>query len=240
VTPEAVELSKKVPPLTEELVPLIRENEGPLAVMLANLVSPMQIMSARTPALEHGFVVIPQSFHDLASIADGDTANFEFVVTQGPICYYDNERRTPQETGQREPKLTYHCPSELPVRGATNAPRPDDDPTDITIMDPATGRADTPDGPVRFGVNGGQSRLLGEDSWQAVYLQGIEGLDLSELDLALAEDPPPRADGEQDRASGGGVPSDDGAFPVEPALGAGALVLMVAAGLFGGARRWGS
>lgn len=175
VTPDGVKLARQVSPLTKRVVPLLRENQPALSVMMANLVTPMQIISARTPSLRHGLVVIPEGFNKLASIGSGDTANFEFVVTQGGVCYYDNKRRTPQDVSPREPKLTYHCPSEWPIRGAANAPRPgaEEYPV-ITSADPVTGRAALPDGEtVRMGSNGGQASVLGDQSWTAVFLQGI-------------------------------------------------------------------
>lgn len=176
LTPEGVKLAKKVPELTDRIVPLLHENQPAMSVLLANLVTPAQIVSARIPALEHGLIFIPRAFSRLSSIGEGDTANFEFVVTQGPVCFYDSPRRTPQDVEPKEPALTYHCPSELPVRGAANAPRPaaKDRPV-VTAADPATGRAEVPGSePVRLGSNGGQSSVLGADSWQAIYLQGVQ------------------------------------------------------------------
>ncbi|MPY79983.1 MAG: MCE family protein [Actinophytocola sp.] len=178
VAPDGVTLARQVPPLTERLVPLLRETQPSVSVLLANLVTPAQIVSARIPALEHGLIFIPRSFAELATIGHGNTANFEFVMTQGPVCYYDSPRRTPQETGPKKPALTYHCPSEVPVRGATNAPRPEGGARQrpvVTMADPTTGRAAVPGGrTVRLGNNGGQSSVLGDDSWQAVYLQGVQ------------------------------------------------------------------
>lgn len=174
-TPDGLKLARQVSPLAKRVVPLLRENQPALSVLLANLVTPAQIISARTPALRHGLVVIPEGFRELATIGNGDTANFEFVVTQGGLCYYDNKRRTPQDVAPREPKLTYHCPSKLPIRGAANAPRPGaaEYPV-ITSADPATGRAALPGGEtIRMGSNGGQSSVLGAQSWTAVFLHGI-------------------------------------------------------------------
>lgn len=176
-TPDGVKLAKQVSPLAEKLVPLLRENQPAMSVLMANMVTPMQIISARIPSLKHGLVFIPEGFGRLATIGEGDIANFEFVVTQGSVCYYDNERRTPQETGSREPKLTYHCPSRMPPRGAANAPRPGDTERRpvVTSADPATGRAAVPGGePIRLGSNGGQASVLGDASWQAIYLQGVQ------------------------------------------------------------------
>lgn len=177
VAPEGIELARKVPPLTERLVPLLRQTQPSVSVLLANLVTPAQIVSARIPALEHGLIFIPRSFAELATIGEGNTANFEFVMTQGPVCYYDSPRRTPQQTWPKQPALTYHCPHDVPVRGAANAPRPDGTrqrPV-VTMADPVTGRAVLPGGrSMRLGSNGGQVDVLGADSWQAIYLQGVQ------------------------------------------------------------------
>lgn len=177
-TPAGIKLAKKVPGLTDTIVPLIREQEPHITVLLANLLTPAQIVSARLPALNHGLVFIPQGFSEFASIGKGDYADFEFVFTQGDFCHYDNTRRTPTDTSRRDPKLTFHCPGEGPsIRGAANAPRPGHTPRPvITRVDPATGRAEVPGGtPISLGSSGGQEAVLGEDSWQAIYLQGVQG-----------------------------------------------------------------
>lgn len=178
-TPNGIKLAKKVPTLTETIVPLIREQEPHITVMLANLITPAQMVSARIPALKHGLVFIPAGFDELTTIAAGDYADFEFVFTQGDFCVFDTKRRTPTDTSRRDPKLNYHCPSAGPtVRGAANAPRPGNyTPRPVmTAMDPATGRAEVPGStPVRIGSSGGQESVLGEDSWQAIYLQGVQG-----------------------------------------------------------------
>ncbi|MGH3519909.1 MAG: MlaD family protein [Haloechinothrix sp.] len=176
-TPQALDLAEKVPPFTETIVPLLREQEPSIAVLLANLLTPVQIISARIPALQHGLITIPDGFGALASIVHGDTANFDFVTSQGPTCHFDTSRRVPTDTSSRPPKLTYHCPPGGPVhRGAANAPRPGHEQRPVvTTTDPATGRTEIPGGrPIRLGSNGGQQSLLGGDSWQAIYLQGVQ------------------------------------------------------------------
>lgn len=178
VTPDGVKLARKVAPLAARIIPLLRANEPAMSVIMANAVTPAQIVAARIPALRHGLVTIPKGFSDLASIGTGDTANFDFVMTSGPVCYYENKRRTPQDTSPREPKLTYHCDSDLPVRGAANAPRPagatERRPV-VTMSDPATGRTAIPNSqPVYLGANGGQASVLGNQSWQAIYLQAVQ------------------------------------------------------------------
>ncbi|MBA0127339.1 MCE family protein [Haloechinothrix sp. YIM 98757] len=176
-TPHGIELARSVPEVTDEVVPLLRELEPSVSVLLSNLITPVQIVSQRIPALQHGLVVIPDAFSQLASIADGDRANFEFVTTQGGTCYFPEERRTPTDTSEKEPNLGYHCPPDGPtVRGAANAPGPEAQRrTVVTTSDPNTGRTQVPGSdPIRMGSNGGQDDVLGEESWHAVYLQGVE------------------------------------------------------------------
>lgn len=177
-TPNALEVAAKVPPLSDTIIPLLREQEPSITVLLANLLTPAEIVSMRIPALKQGLVTIPAGFGSFGSIVSGDTAQFDFVVTQGPVCYFDKSRRSPTDTSPRPPKLTYHCPAGAPVhRGAANAPRPGHQQRPVvTTSDPATGRAELPGGgAIRMGAGGGQQELLGRDSWQAIYLQGVQG-----------------------------------------------------------------
>lgn len=185
-TPQGLEVAGQVPEFTQEIVPLLRELEPSVSVLLTNLIVPTQIVEQRIPALEHGLIVIPEAFGQLGSIADGDRANFELVTTLGEACYFPEERRTPTDTSDKEANLNYHCPSDGPtVRGAANAPRPGggedgigggaDQQEAVTTSDPSTGRTQVPGSePFRMGSNGGQHEVLGENSWYAVYLQGVE------------------------------------------------------------------
>lgn len=176
-TPQALDVARRLPPLTETIVPLLHEQEPSISVLLANLLTPAEIVSARIPALKHGLITVPAAFGEFGSIVRGDTAYFEFVVTQGQVCYFDKSRRSPTDTSSRPPTLNYHCPQGGPVhRGAANAPRPGHQQRPVvTTSDPATGRAELPGGgTVRMGSRGGQQALLGRDSWQAIYLQGVQ------------------------------------------------------------------
>ncbi|MDV6013756.1 MlaD family protein [Haloechinothrix sp. LS1_15] len=176
-TPHGIELARTVPEVTEEVVPLLRELEPSVAVLLSNLVTPAQIVAHRIPALRHGLIVIPDAFGQLSTIGDGDRANFEFVTTQGGTCYFPEERRTPTDTSPKDPELTYHCPSEGPtVRGAANAPRPEGGSGNpVVTSNPETGRTQVPGSePVRMGSAGGYRELLGDQSWYGVYLNALE------------------------------------------------------------------
>ncbi|RZS31222.1 phospholipid/cholesterol/gamma-HCH transport system substrate-binding protein [Herbihabitans rhizosphaerae] len=174
--PDIRSLVDTTPPFVAQVVPLLRNNQQSIAMLLGNLVSTAQMLAVRTPALSHGLVVIPRAIGELASIGDGNIARFEMVGAQGGVCYYDQQRRTPQETGPREANPGFRCPGGqtdgLGVRGAANAPRPADT-TAVASADPVTGQVRTPSGdPMRLGANGGQNHLLGGMSWSALYLQG--------------------------------------------------------------------
>ncbi|MCJ0901895.1 MlaD family protein [Rhodococcus sp. ARC_M6] len=95
--------------------------------VLTNVVSVAPIISDRTDALETGLVTFPEGLAKLASIVNGDRADFALVATQGPVCNYDTPRREVGDLRPTSPNLAMYCPpdNDLVQRGAQNAPRPD-------------------------------------------------------------------------------------------------------------------
>ncbi|MDI9916534.1 MlaD family protein [Rhodococcus sp. IEGM 1379] len=95
--------------------------------VLANLVAVAPIIADRTNALETGLVTIPEGLAKLASIVNGDRADFALVATQGPVCNYDTPRHEVGDLSPASPSLALYCPpgNDLVQRGAQNAPRPD-------------------------------------------------------------------------------------------------------------------
>lgn len=165
--PRARQLLGTAPDTTKRVAELMRENEPSVTALLGNLVTTGQVVNVRTPALQHGITTLPDTFGKLGSIVHGDTADFDLVVSQGPVCISPTERRSPTRTEPREPDLNWHCPGDRDhqqQRGAANAPRP------TTTYDPATG--DTGAG-FQLGSSGGQSEVLGPRSWYAIPLQGV-------------------------------------------------------------------
>ncbi len=155
------------PETTQRVAELMRESEPSVSALLGNLVTTAQVVTVRTPALEHGITTLPGTFSSLGSIVHGDTADFDLVATQGPVCISPNERRSPTRTEPREPNLDWHCPGDHPrlqQRGAANAPRP------AATYDPATGETGAG---FQLGTSGGQSEVLGPRSWYAIPLQGV-------------------------------------------------------------------
>ncbi|WP_328609486.1 MCE family protein [Amycolatopsis sp. NBC_00345] len=130
--PKATPLLEKAPALLDQLVPLLRDNQQGVSVLLANLVSPLQLVASRTDALGELLTAVPQGLSDLAKAGRGDHAVLTLVLAQGGLCYYPAQRRTPTDTAPRDPGLDYGCTGGqtggFGVRGAANAPRPDPGP----------------------------------------------------------------------------------------------------------------
>lgn len=105
---------------------LFRRYQGDFATMYGDLGVVLPIISDRQAALQSGLSDIPFGLGKLASIVDGERADFTLVATQGPVCVYDTARRPLGELAPLDPKLTNYCPPQpsLATRGSQNAPRP--------------------------------------------------------------------------------------------------------------------
>lgn len=129
VVPALWPLVEQTPELARQVVPLLAKNQNSVSLLLANLVTPFEVMRVRTPALNELLKNLPRAFGQLASVGGNGQAHFSLITALGPVCYYDTERRTPNQTAPRKPALHYHCPGGQThgygVRGAANAPRPD-------------------------------------------------------------------------------------------------------------------
>ncbi|QWF83863.1 MCE family protein [Amycolatopsis sp. CA-230715] len=156
--PKAVPLLEKAPGLLDQLVPLLKDNQQNVGVLMANLVSPIDLVAGRSDALRAFLTDVPKGLGDLASIGRGDHADFTLVLGQGGICYYPQQRRTPTDTAPRPPAPDFHCPpgksGDQGVRGAANAP--------------------LPAAPAGSGQDGG-APPPGSPSWAALYTQGARG-----------------------------------------------------------------
>ncbi|MFC4945937.1 MlaD family protein [Pseudonocardia sp. GCM10023141] len=165
--------------LADRLIPLMHDNQEGAAAILANGAAVGQVLSVRTAALNTGFATIPRGFDDLASVfvpvPGGATgARVKFVATLGPVCYYDAQRRLPQDTAPMPVEPNWSCAGDQPYvqqRGAANVPTPGR----VGTYDPQSGAATTGDGtPVQLGQNGGQNQVLGARSWSSLLLQGVQ------------------------------------------------------------------
>ncbi|WP_116040770.1 MlaD family protein [Amycolatopsis palatopharyngis] len=170
--PALTELLHAVPDPARRVARMMADNQPALTTLLGNLVTTAQLVSVRAPAVEQTLISLPDTLTKLGDIVEGDAANFYLVGTQGPVCYNDTPRRPPQDTTERDPILTWHCPPgpDLGQRGARNAPRPGAPTRSPRAHDPETGQAL----PFEVGTGGGQNSVLGPRSWSSILLQGVQ------------------------------------------------------------------
>ncbi len=119
---------------SRELDGLIRENQGSLAALLANLITVGQVTTARVDGIEQLLVTYPDVIAGGYTVVPGDgTAHFGLVLAQDPpVCkrgYEGTQRTDPNRTTDLPPVNTgARCSlprgSASAVRGAQNAPGP--------------------------------------------------------------------------------------------------------------------
>ncbi|MFC7449279.1 MlaD family protein [Rhodococcus daqingensis] len=195
--PEIRELLDQTPSiLAQQVVPFMEQNRESFTLLLANSLVSSQIVSARMPAVDALLVAVPNGFTKLGGIVENGRAQLDLVTAVGPVCFYDTERRSVQDTTPRELNRDQYCTDEsgrVQKRGSQNVPRPDTpNPASpavadvrefagVTSYDPASGRIPAGDGTaVRMGLAGGQQQLfdqypsLGDQSWAALLLQGTQ------------------------------------------------------------------
>ena len=119
---------------SEELETLIRDNQGSLAALLANLITVGQVTTARVDGIEQLLVTYPDVVAGGYTVVPGDgTAHFGLALAHDPpVCTqgYGGTRRTnPRTTSDLPPvntsaRCTAPRGSGTTVRGAQNAPGP--------------------------------------------------------------------------------------------------------------------
>lgn len=116
-----------------ELQGLIRDNQGSLAALVANLITVGQVTTARTAGIEQLLVTYPDVVAGGYTVVPGDgTAHFGLALAQdAPVCtagYGATHRRDPQVTSGGPANTAARCTaprgSATSVRGAQNAPGP--------------------------------------------------------------------------------------------------------------------
>jgi phospholipid/cholesterol/gamma-HCH transport system substrate-binding protein len=119
---------------SRELDGLIRENQGSLAALLANLITVGQVTTARVDGIEQLLVTYPDVIAGGYTVVPGDgTAHFGLVLAQDPkACKqgYEGTQRTDPHRTTNLPPVNTGARCSLPrgsastVRGAQNAPGP--------------------------------------------------------------------------------------------------------------------
>ena len=175
--PAISELVRSAPEPVRAVTELMASSRSSVSTLLGNLVTTSRIVSVRTPALEQALISLPRTLRELAGIVHGGTANFYLVGTQGPVCYYKTDRRSPTETASRQPRLDWHCPGTSPTaqqRGAVNAPRPN---APAPVREPASQTAQERRTPAELPFDIGSApphRVLGPRSWSSILLRGAK------------------------------------------------------------------
>ena len=119
---------------SEELDLLIRENQGSLSALLANLITIGQVTTARVDGIEQLLVTYPDVIAGGYTVVPGDgTAHFGLALSEEPkVCkqgYEGTKRTDPNRTTNLPPvntgaRCTLPRGSASTVRGAQNAPGP--------------------------------------------------------------------------------------------------------------------
>ena len=119
---------------SKELETLIRDNQGNLAALLANLITVGQVTTARVDGIQQLLVTYPDVVAGGYTVVPGDgTAHFGLALAQEPhVCeagYGGTKRTNPKTTTNLPPvntsaRCTAPRGSGTTVRGAQNAPGP--------------------------------------------------------------------------------------------------------------------
>lgn len=126
--PSLIYLVDRSPDALERTSRLLDDTRGTVGALMTNLVTVTDVLGDRTPALSAFLTTTPETLGKLTSVVHGDRGDFTLVATQGPVCWYDTERRTVGDESPRNPNLSLYCPpgEDLAQRGSANAPRPND------------------------------------------------------------------------------------------------------------------
>ena len=118
---------------SKELESLIRDNQGNLAALLANLVTIGQVTTSRVAGIQQLLVTYPDVVAGGFTVVPGDgTAHFGLAMAHDPpVCtqgYQGTARRSPAQTSNARANTAARCTaprgSATSVRGAQNAPGP--------------------------------------------------------------------------------------------------------------------
>lgn len=187
-TPTIETFLQQAEPTTRLVDNVIASNGSAISVLLGNLATLSDIQVARIPGLKSLLVAVPE-FGRLAPtlVHDGKLSISAKLNIGEPVCPSGVPLTNPI-SGKRSPLYSIGCNLNL-ARGANNAPRPGGGASGATASaqllpsgtqtggyDPATGIASTANGTlVRLGTSGGQSQVLGPNSWQALLVQAAGG-----------------------------------------------------------------
>lgn len=190
-TPTIKTFLEQAEPTTRLVNSLITDNGSAITALLGNLASFSQIQVARVPGLRTLLIAVPE-FGRLSPgvVHDGTLLGVADINQSQQMCNTGVPLTSPI-SGTKSKLYAAACGAGLP-RGAANAPRPSSGrstdaaqavalgpsaqrtgDTEVGSYDPDTGLVSTSDGTLlRLGTTGGQTRLFGDNSWQALLLAG--------------------------------------------------------------------
>lgn len=118
---------------SKELETLIKDNQGSLAALLANLITVGNVTTSRVAGIQQLLITYPDVVAGGYTVVPGDgTAHFGLALAQDPpVCtrgYEGTKRRTSRDTSDTRANTSARCTaprgSATSVRGAQNAPGP--------------------------------------------------------------------------------------------------------------------
>lgn len=118
---------------SQELQALIRDNQGNLAALIANLITVGQVTTSHVAGIQQLLVTYPDVVAGGYTVVPGDgSAHFGLAMAQNPpVCtqgYGGTVHRSPQDTSRGTTNTSARCTlprgSAASVRGAQNAPGP--------------------------------------------------------------------------------------------------------------------
>jgi phospholipid/cholesterol/gamma-HCH transport system substrate-binding protein len=178
-TPTIDTFLRQAEPTARLVNTLIADNGSAISTLLANLATFSRIQVARVPGLRSLLVAVP-AFGRLAPsvVHNGELLGAANINQDQALCNTGIPLSNPI-SGSKTPVRAVRCGPEL-VRGAANAPRPvgasatpTGSGTQIGTYDPSTGLVATSNGRLyRLGIDGGQTAIFGDNSWQALLLAG--------------------------------------------------------------------
>jgi phospholipid/cholesterol/gamma-HCH transport system substrate-binding protein len=114
------------PSSVRELNSFVETLTTPISAVLANLVTPGNLITARLPALNALLIAFPQATGALATTVRNGNFGVYLHLTNNGVCEYTDKRRLPIDPTRVAPRLDRVCTSKAPgvgARGAQNAPR---------------------------------------------------------------------------------------------------------------------
>lgn len=121
------DLLERGPRAVADIDALVTGLTSPVGALLANLVVPGDLITARLPALEALVIAFPEATGRLRTTARAGTLAIDLHLTNNPTCGYAGPRRTPIDPTRAEPDLGRVCTDRsatVQVRGSQNAPKP--------------------------------------------------------------------------------------------------------------------